>query len=73
MSFISYKYFISLRIVSKILSAFSLSLWLLWSFVQPSKIARGSLLLGIGLPSYVEKRPKIWEAHVSLNLVQKGL
>jgi len=30
-------------------------------------------LLGIGLPSYVEKRPKIWEAHVSFNLVEKGL
>jgi len=25
-----------------------------------------SSVLGIGLPSYVEKRPKIWEAHVSL-------
>jgi len=30
-------------------------------------------LLGIGLPSYVEKRPKTWEAHVSLNLVERGL
>ena len=30
-------------------------------------------LLGIGLPSYVEKRPKTWEVHVSLNLVEREL
>jgi len=29
-------------------------------------------LLGIGLPSYVEKRPKTWEVHVSLNPVERG-
>ena len=31
----------------------------------------GSYLLGIGLLSYVEKRPKIWEAHVLLNVVER--
>jgi len=30
-------------------------------------------MLGIGILSYVEKRPKILEAHVSLNLVERGL
>jgi len=35
----------------------------LMAYSEKNLMAR---VLGIGLPSYVEKRPKIWEAHVSL-------